>query len=182
MKKTLLGRAVVAGLLGVMAAAQPLVAQAATWRFEQVGWGQGGTTTLSFTGTDANSDGFLTLDELSSLSLSQSEMLTADSKYTLRDFTLSDLSSFNWDMADATTFGDAATDALIANYLYGSGWSVRFNSSQVDSSYSVGRVEWFDRTESVFTAVSAVPEPGQAALFLGGLGVLAGVARRHRRP
>lgn len=181
MKKTLLGRAVVAGVLGAMVATLPLSAQAATWSFEQGGWGQGGTATLSFTGTDANSDGFLTLDELSSLSLSQSTLLTEDSRYTLRDFTLSDLSSFNWDMADATTFGDAATDALNADYLYGSGWSVRFETSQNYSSYSVGRVEMFDETASVFTAVSAVPEPGQAALFLGGLGLLAGVARRRQR-
>ena len=59
-------------------------AKSAIYEIEQVGWVPSGFLQGSFTGTDANSDGFIVLDELSNLSIS--------------------LEGFSFDIADAKVF------------------------------------------------------------------------------
>jgi hypothetical protein len=118
----------------------------------------GGTQYFSgtFEGTDANSDGFLSLDELASFTFTGSGY----------NATLPELDSFgHYDIATNVWASDAE-----AWGIYPTGAFFSFD----DDTLSLTSINGF----SVTTMASSVPEP--ATLAMMGLGALALVARRRK--
>jgi len=113
--------------------------------------GNGGVAT--FAGTDTNSDGSLSLDELISFSISIDGFTGSLSEVVA--FGSLNLSTLTWSSVDADS------DELVA-------WVVGNNTYAFDGTVVT--------TET--NQVSAVPEPTNAAFLLAGLGLLGAVARR----
>lgn len=142
-------------ILLLLFALSGLPATAGTIQFIQEGWSTGGTLTVFFTGLDADQDGSLTQQELSSFNAQWINPIGA---------------STSWGLAQIESDGFFFTD--IGNYLLfvtNPGFSLISTAFEGEALSSI-----FDASlipiDSSATPATAVPEP--AGLALGGLALL----------
>jgi hypothetical protein len=105
---------------------------------------------VSFAGTDTNSDGILTLGELTSFSA------------------ISEFGAYSFSLPEVISFGiyDIGTNTWLSELM----WFADSTAVQVVYFGIIPTIETFE--------VAAVPEPANAAFLLAGLGLLGAVARR----
>jgi len=123
--------------------------------------------TVTFSGTDTNSDGSLSLDELTSFSVIFPVILGSD-----LNTSLSGVSSFGTYNIGTNTWSMDAEILDNGNYYPGAWFTWDNYMYQIVSPY-------FTVVTTETIEVSAVPEPTNAAFILAGLGLLAAVARRR---
>jgi hypothetical protein len=160
-----------------------------TWTFSYTGFidaasGQfdpNKTLTGSFAGVDANADRSITLFELTSLKLNDSEYLGCGGppmNYAHR----CDVASFSYGIGGALTF----SARWWGNDEYAASWGGATVTGDRTTEYSYGYSAsysnaWLWSSQTKFAIAGPVPEPAASAMLMGGLGVVA-LAVRRRRP
>lgn len=146
--------------------------------YTQGGFGGGGQVSGSFSGVDANEDGFLGLNELVAFSFNYSggdgiPSFSAD---------LADLTGFGFLLGGNTVLGDQPGEGLSLVHVVG-GLNLAY---QVYASYAMVSMDGATSGavaaatgDAMFTA-STVPEPAPMSLALAGLAVLGLSASRRR--
>lgn len=169
------GRWIAAGVVAISLGLAAARAQG-TYTYTQPGWIFGGQVSGNFTGTDQNSDGKLTLGEITSLSLTFTNVTNMQNNLT---FTQADLLTFSY-VTGATAFSGQGNYLSVTQGNY----SYRVNEGSGQGYIpAVGGVHGDNLTNVVATVgVSAVPEPSTYAAIAGGavFGVVGWMKRRRR--
>jgi hypothetical protein len=167
--------------------ATPL-AQASTWQFEYTGLNDPNAPPIissaagSFTGTDTNTDGLISRDEVTAMDFFVGQVVPSVENWVpLGFFVSSELSSFSYVIGTSdlhfTATGGEWHDAFdkTSTALH---WSTGIGNFSYDlTSPGVSLHVYGDATASI--AAAPVPEPGTYGLMLAGLAAV-GLVARHR--
>ncbi len=155
-----------------------MAAHAASYTFVQTGFEGGGTVSGSFSGNDLDGDGWLFGYELTAFTLS----FSGNAQVAAFTHTKANLGGIGWFIGD--TFIGGRDNNYLQTSRTSQGRSVQYDAwgwpefnipGRITDSASGGVI-----TTSEMVRVSPVPEPGDWALWLGGLGCVGRLARRRR--